>query len=150
MKEEVSPYEPDLTCPLLTVKPAQFEVCVCACVFHLGSVGVGPSLEVDDAVGVSGALLRVFVHGPLLQLRQRGVGVFSQLHVRVLHGQAGREASVLPHQASTAAPEWETRDGVGRGQEDRHTGRWSHTLPVWEPANGRAYPPSSLSLSQPP
>lgn len=71
---------------------------------YLGSVRVRPSLEVDDTIGVSGARLCVFFHRPLLHCGHGQVGVFTQLHVRVLRGQAGREANMLPHQPPTAAP----------------------------------------------
>lgn len=71
---------------------------------YLGSVGVRPSLEVDDTIGISGARLCVFFHRPLLQLRHGQVGIFTQLHVRVLRGQAGSEANMLPDQTPTAAP----------------------------------------------
>jgi len=72
---------------------------------HLGSVRVRAALEVDDAVGIAGARLRVLLHRPLLQLGHGQVGAVTQLHVRVLGGHAGREADVLPHQPSTAASE---------------------------------------------
>lgn len=74
---------------------------------HLGSVGVGSSLEVDDAVGICGALLGVLVHGPLLQL---GHLILTQFHIRVFHGQAGGEARMLPDQPPAAAPV-DTRPG---------------------------------------
>ena len=68
---------------------------------HLGSVGVGSSLEVDDAVGIGGLLLGVLLHGPLLQL---GPLILTQFHIRVFHGQAGGKARMLPDQPPTAAP----------------------------------------------
>lgn len=71
---------------------------------YLGSVRMRPSLEVDDTIGVRGALLCVFFHWPFLQLRHGQGGVFTQLHVRVHRGQAGCEANMLPHQPPTAAP----------------------------------------------
>lgn len=67
---------------------------------HLGSVGVGSSLEVDNAIGICGALLGVLVHGPLLQL---GHLILTQFHIRVFHGQAGGEARMLPDQPPAAA-----------------------------------------------
>lgn len=71
---------------------------------YLGSVGVRPSLEVDGTIGVSGTLLCVFFHRPHLQLWRGQVGVFTQLHVRVLRGQGGSKANMLAHQPPTAAP----------------------------------------------
>lgn len=71
---------------------------------YLGSIGVRASLEVNDTIGVSGASLCVFFHRPLLQLRRGPAGALSRPHVRVLVGQAGREANVLPHQTPAAAP----------------------------------------------
>lgn len=71
---------------------------------YLGSVRMRPSLEVDDPVGVTRAGFCVFLHRPLLGRRRRHAGVLTQLHVRVLGGQAGREANVLPHQPPAAAP----------------------------------------------
>ncbi len=71
---------------------------------YLGSVWVRPSLEVDDAIGVTGARLCVFFHRPLLHCRHGQAGVFTQLHVWVLRGQAGSEANMLPDQPPTAAP----------------------------------------------
>lgn len=72
---------------------------------HLGSVWMRPSLEVDDTIGITRARFCVFFHRPLLGHCRRLVGVLTQLHVRVLGGQAGREANVLPDQPPTAAPD---------------------------------------------
>lgn len=72
---------------------------------HLGSVWMRPSLEVDDTIGVTRARFCVFFHRPLLDHRRRLIGVLTQLHVRVLGGQAGCEANVLPDQPPTAAPD---------------------------------------------
>lgn len=72
---------------------------------YLGSVRMRPSLEVDDAIGVTRACFCVFLHRPLLGHRRRQAGVLTQLHVRVLGGQAGREANMLPHQPPAAAPD---------------------------------------------
>lgn len=72
---------------------------------HLGSVWMRPSLEVDDTIGVTRARFCVFFHRPLLGHCRRLVGVLTQLHIRVLGGQAGREANVLPDQPPTAAPD---------------------------------------------
>lgn len=63
-----------------------------------------PSLEVDDSVGVGGTGLRVLLHRPFLRRWRGQPGRLTQLHIRVLGGQAGREADVLPDQAPTAAP----------------------------------------------
>lgn len=71
---------------------------------HLGSVWMRPSLEVDDTIGITRARFCVFFHWPLLGHRRRLVGVLTQLHVRVLGGQAGREANMLPDQPPTATP----------------------------------------------
>lgn len=70
---------------------------------YLGSVRVRPSLEINDAISVTGAGLCVLFHRPLLQLGHGQVGVVPRRHVRVLCGQAGCEADMLPHQTSTAA-----------------------------------------------
>lgn len=72
---------------------------------HLGSVRMRPSLEVDNTIGVTRARFCVFFHRPLLGHCRRLVGVLTQLHVRVLGGQAGCEANVLPDQPPTAAPD---------------------------------------------
>lgn len=63
---------------------------------YLGSVRMRPSLEVDDTIGVTGARLCVFLHRPLLGHGRRQARVLTQLHVRVLGGQAGGEANMLP------------------------------------------------------
>lgn len=80
---------------------------------YLGSVWVRPSLEVDDTIGISWTCFCVFFHRPLLWIRQ--AGIFTQLHIRVLCGQAGCEAGMLPNQPSTAAP------GGGKWRECRLT-----------------------------
>lgn len=67
-----------------------------------------PSLEVDDTIGVAGARFCVLLHRPLLDRRRRQAGVLTQLHVRVLGGQAGSEANMLPDQPPAAAPDEDT------------------------------------------
>lgn len=64
-----------------------------------------PPLEVDDTIGVTRARFCVFLHRPLLGRRRRQAGVLTQLHVRVLGGQAGSEANMLPDQPPAAAPD---------------------------------------------